>query len=127
MAANVRAAIDSLAGYVDRDDIASLACQGFVSAEKRPSGRLTYKLRWRRDGRQRVCYLGSDPAVAARVQAAVAALQQPKQAERELNKLYVVARRALREVKATLTPPMAASGYGFHGYSARRKSSPVDE
>jgi hypothetical protein len=127
VAASAPESLASLAGFVDREDLASLAVQGFISAETRASGQVTYKLRWRRGGRQRVHYLGSDPAVAARVAAAVAALQQPIQTARELNRLFAATRRALREVKATLTPLMAANGYRFHGFTARLKGTPSDD
>ena len=63
--------------------LAARAGQGFVSAEARPTGAVTYKLRWRRGGRQRVRYLGSDPAAA---RAALAGLQAGARRARALRR-----------------------------------------
>jgi hypothetical protein len=124
VAANVLEILAATAGVVDRDDLTAISARGFVSAEKRPSGLLTYKLRWRRNGRQCVRYLGSDPTIGARVKAAVAALRQPMQTARELNTDFAATRRALREVKAILSPLLAANGLAFHSYTVRRKATP---
>jgi hypothetical protein len=111
---------DDLAGALDPADLGALAAQGFVSAETRPSGAVTYKLRWRRAGRQRVRYLGSDPAAAAAVRAALANLQAPARAGRAAAGLLRRARAALARAKAVLAPALAAKGYHYHGYASRR-------
>ena len=103
----------------------ALARQGFVSAEVRPSGALTYKLRWREGGKQRVVYLGSEPAVAEAVRAGLAALQAPRDARRELARLMGRARKELALLKRTIGPAMAARGYRYHGYTARRTRPPA--
>lgn len=100
-------------------DLAALARQGFVTAERR--GRRTYyKLRFRRGGRQQVRYLGSDPARAAAVERALDQLQQARRHELELPRLTAAARRTMRESKQTLAPLLEAEGLRFHGYAIRR-------
>jgi hypothetical protein len=110
----------ALAARLGPAAVAALARQGFVSAETRTSGATTYKLRWRDGGRQRVAYLGSDPAAAAAVRAGLAALQGPRDARRELARLMARARKELASLKRSLEPAMAARGYRYHGYTARR-------
>jgi hypothetical protein len=127
VAGNALDSFDILAGRIDREDLAALAVQGFVSTEVRPSGQVTYKLRWRRDGRQRVRYLGSDPAVAARVQAAVETLQQPNRSNRLWKVFLAAAWQTSRNIKATLGQPMKEIGYVYHGHTTRLKNTtPVD-
>jgi hypothetical protein len=109
------------------EDLEALTRQGFVAAEPRQrSGRLLgpfFKLRWRRSGRQRVCYLGKSPARADAVRAALEAIQRPLRLARQVARLLAEARKRLRQVKQALAPHLAANGLHLHGYAARRTSA----
>lgn len=110
---------------LDERDLAAIARQGFVAVEfRRRSGRRCgpyYKLRWRVAGRQRVRYLGRNPVLVEHVQAALAAWQAPRRAQRASVALLRAARRALRAAKAAAAPRLVQEGQYFHGYSVRRR------
>jgi hypothetical protein len=106
---------------LNAEELAALRKQGFVSADHRGRARVCYKLRFRHAGRQHVRCLGSDPAVAARVRLELAELQASARLGRELGRRTQEARRALRGVKSSLEPLLAAAGYGFHGLAIRRR------
>ena len=118
---------DALAARLGPAVLAALASQGFVAAETRPGRSPTCKLRWREGGRQRVIYLGSDPATADAVRAGLAALQAPRDARRELARLMARARKELALLKKSLGPAMAARGYRYHGFAARRPRPPAPD
>lgn len=115
--ANAWAAISRRLSPADHD---SLARQGWVSEQIRPSGATTYKLRWRIEGRQRVRYLGSDPAVAAHVRAVLIDMRCARRTERALAQLLRQARFQLAAIKRQLAPDLETIGYAYHGYTARR-------
>jgi hypothetical protein len=119
------AALAHRLGPEDRD---SLARQGWISEQVRSSGARTFKLRWRVEGRQRVRYLGSDPAFAAHVRAILIDMQCARRTERQFAELLGQARRQLAHVKRQLAPELAARGYAYHGYTARRTrtSAPLE-
>ena len=110
----------ALAARLGPDALAALALQGFVSAEPRPSGRTSYKLRWRQGGRQRVRYLGSDAATAERVRAGLAALQAPRDNRRELARLLAGAAAGLARARDGLAAAVGGHGFHFHGYTLRQ-------
>ena len=100
-------------------DYDTLARQGFVCAERR-GGRTYFKIRFRRQRRQVVKYLGSDARFAARVGAELVFLQNVVRQQRELTALTNAARRQLRVAKQRLEPLLAAQGLKFHGLAVRR-------
>jgi hypothetical protein len=110
-------------------DQQALARQGFVAAEYRPGqGRRLgpyFKLRWRRDGRQQVRYLGCDLDWARQIQAALANLQRPRQLIRQVNGLMKEARKRLHQAKDLLEPRLGEGGQYYHGYTARRSAKEV--
>jgi len=77
------------------------------------------KLRFRRDNRQVVRYLG-DTEQAATIRSELARLQADCRLERELVRLAKSARRMLRDGKRRLEPIVAAENLRFHGLSLRR-------
>jgi POTRA domain TamA domain 1 len=101
-------------------DVDALRRHGFVAGERRRSGAMSYKLRWRILGRQRVRYLGSDPEIAAAVTAALATLQTPDRAGRELDRSLSRTRAELRKLRARSAAALNAIGYYWHGFSIRR-------
>jgi hypothetical protein len=112
-------------------DLDALAKRGFVAADSRPSRAGPprgpyYKLRWREGGRQRVRYLGTDPARAEAVRDALAELHRPARLARGLARLLAEARQRLRRVRRALQPHLAARGLRLHGYAARRASARRD-
>jgi hypothetical protein len=113
---------DPLAG-LGAEDYEALARQGFVAAERRPGAGgprgPSYKLRWRRGGRQRARYLGRDPGRAAAVGAALADLQRAGRAARRAARVLREAARWLRRARRALGPPLAGRGLRLHGYAAR--------
>ena len=111
------------------EDLEALTRQGFVAAEPRRRGGRPlgpfFKLRWRRSGRQRVRYLGKDPARADAVRAALEGLRRPVRLARQAARLLAEARKRLRQVKQALAPRLAAGGLHLHGYEARRTAAPA--
>jgi hypothetical protein len=95
-----------------------LARQGFVSVEQR-GNRTNYKLRFRRDGRQVVRFIGDAP-FADIVKTELDRLQARRQICRELATLDRAARRQLRNTKTELEPLVKAYGWKFHGRDVRR-------
>jgi len=65
-------------------EVAAVARQGFVSAERRKRSMTVYKLRYRIAGRQRACYLGTDAAFAALIKTALARHQRAHRLNAEL-------------------------------------------
>lgn len=102
-------------------DYASLRAQGWVSQERLPSGRICFKLRFRRtpSGRQSVRYIGTDAAVADEVRQELAALQAETRNERELKRIRKAAFRQLRDAKKKLGPLLAPEGFIFYGFELR--------
>jgi len=116
---------DGLAGLrLSPGDLQALARQGFVATEARQGRGPSYKLRWRRGGRQRVRYLGPDPGRAEQVRAALEALQRPHRIARRVAQLLGEARKRLLNVKRLLEPHADACGFRYHGYTTRRPASP---
>jgi hypothetical protein len=101
-------------------EVDAIQRQGFVASEQRGNKTLVYKLRFRIDGRQRVCYLGTDAGYAARVSAALRALQQQRTFEWRMGARAAELRSILRTIKPRLAPHAAASGLQFHGRRLRR-------
>ena len=105
---------------VNAADQAALARRGFVSREIRGRGTTVFKLRFRRDGRQRVHYLGTDAGGVRRVQEALRELQEERRIELDMGRLHRDAAKLLRDGKRLLEEPLAAVGLRFHGRSIRR-------
>ena len=101
---------------LDDRDLQALSRQGFVAHEQR-NGRSHHKLRFRRDGRQRVRYV---PHAAVALEKELHALQQQRLLERELAALHRRGRVLFDEMKVRLAPIVAAEGLIFHGFSIRR-------
>ena len=101
------------------EDLACLARQGCVTAEFRGQSGPYYKLRWRRDGRQRVLYLGRDSTRAEEVRAALEISRMPLRRARRLSLQMKKARRGLQEVRNMVAPLLAVHGLHYHGYAAR--------
>jgi hypothetical protein len=107
------------------EDLNALAHQGFVAPERRQAGTF-FKLRFRRDGRQVVRYVGG-PEKAACVATELKTLQVARYNRRELDKLGRVARQLLRDAKAKLEPPLLELGFKFHGRAIRRPRRTVSQ
>lgn len=102
---------------LDDRDLQALSRQGFIAHEQR-NGHAHHKLRFRRDGRQRVRYV---PHFAVSgLEKELHALQQQRLLERELAALHRRGRVLLDEMKVRLAPIVAAEGLIFHGFSIRR-------
>ena len=102
------------------------ARQGFLAQEFRQGRGPYYKLRWRQGGRQRVLYLGRDPARAERVRALLEHLQRPLRLARQLARLLQETRKHLHKAKSLLESQAQTQGLHYHGYSARRTLSPQE-
>lgn len=96
----------------------ALTQQGFVAEEPR-GNRRRYKLRFRRDGRQTVRYVGSAERAEA-VKRELNQLQQDVQLERELKAWVKRTNQRLREAKRQLEPLLNAQGFAFHGQAIRK-------
>jgi hypothetical protein len=108
-------------GFAPEEIQSLFSREGFLHAESR-GGRTYYKLRYRRDGRQRVKYVAAVlvPAIRAELQA----LQQNLQLRREIAALERHARRVLRDVKRTLQPVLGPE-FRFHGQAIRQRRIPA--
>jgi hypothetical protein len=104
-------------------DFALLRRQGFVSCERR-GARQVFKVRFRREGRQVVWRIGSDPAFAAEVRRELEALQVQRRRTREFRRLARLGRQALRDSKRVLAPVLAQDGFYFHGLAVRLRRRP---
>jgi hypothetical protein len=104
-------------------DLAALAHQGFLALERRQE-RTYYKLRFRRDGRQIVRYVGGVEKMAL-VAEELSLLQTARRHQRELNELVAAARKQLRNGKAQLEPALLERGFKFHGLAIRRQRRPA--
>ena len=104
------------------EDVAALARQGFVAADRRVGGRRYFRLCWRAAGQQRTRYLG-DAERASQARRELALLQRERTAERELARLRRDARRLLRASKAELAARLKDRGLHFHGLAIRRRDA----
>jgi hypothetical protein len=103
---------------LDDGDADALARQGFIAAERRGE-RSYFRLRFRRDGRQRVRYIGSLDRAQA-VQFELDRLRVDVRLQRRLATLSRDAARSLRDAKRTLEPLLEARGFHFHGQAIRK-------
>lgn len=104
------------------EDYRTLRRQGSVCSEGR-RGTIYYKLRFRTaDGRQRVRYLGSDPAVAESIRCELRQLQTYRRCRTELSRRHREARMLLRQVKRNLAEVIATGGFYCHGFAIRRRN-----
>ncbi len=105
---------------ISSEETEALARQGFVSAERRGPNCTVYKLRFRKDGRQQVRYLGTSAESAAAVEQELQKLQQTIRQRRQMFELYEAMRKQLADVKETLRPLLLSEGFDFHGFSMRK-------
>jgi hypothetical protein len=98
----------------------ALTRQGFIRSEKRGT-KTIFRLRYRVHGRQHVRYVS--PRDAKALEAELASLQRQVRARRGLAVHAALARRALRDRRLTLAPPLKALGYHFHGHQIRRSQN----
>ena len=105
---------------ISSEETKALAKQGFVSAERRGPNCTVYKLRFRRDGRQQVRYLGTSTELATAVEQELEKLQQTVRQNQQMFELYEAMRKQLAEVKVTLRPLLLSKGFSFHGFSVRK-------
>lgn len=100
------------------EEIAALRQQGFVACEAR-AGRVIYKLRFRLRGRQRVRYLGTDPARADGVERLIQAIQSGRRFKKQLRELDHEVTEKLKNLKQRLSPFLDRAGLKFHGLAIR--------
>ncbi len=105
---------------LNASDLAAVARQGFVSRERRSEDSVVYKLRFRLEGRQRVCYAGATDEAAQRARQAVAELQAERRIELDIGRFHRETAQLLRDSKRQLAGPLAAAGFRFHGRAIRR-------
>ncbi|MCA9123709.1 MAG: hypothetical protein H6822_08635 [Planctomycetaceae bacterium] len=110
---------------LDNNDLEALSHQGFICRERR-GDRVYHKLRFRRNGKQVVRYIGSAERATV-VEREVSALQSEATAFRELNAAVKIANKMLRDSKTQLEPMLASYGYEFHGRSIRRPRKRLDD
>ena len=104
-------------------DFDALRLQGFVSREIR-HGRICFRLRFRRHGRQVAIGLGAELWLAERIGEELAELQVNRRLALQQARLIQAARRLLRRSKRALEPALRNAGYRFHGYEIRRPRDP---
>jgi hypothetical protein len=102
------------------EECLALSQQGFISQYLDSKRRISFKLRFRCGGRQRVRCLGSNLAFVEKVQGELERLQLECQMARQLIWETKNARRLLRESKSALQDMLGAAGFHFHGYGVRR-------
>ena len=110
---------------LDDSDLEVLSRQGSICRDNR-GDRVYHKLRFRRDGRQVVRYIGSAERATA-VDRELSELQSEATAFRELNAVVNIANKMLRDSKTQLEPLLASHGLAFHGRSIRRPRKRPDD
>ncbi len=100
------------------NDLEELSTQGFVCEERRGDRRY-FKLRFRRNGKQVVRYVGNADRAAA-VESELSELQYEATVMRDLKARAKIARRMLREAKMLIEPTLEANGFAFHGLAIRQ-------
>ena len=106
-------------------DLQALARQGFVATEPRQGRGPSYKLRWRRGGRQRVRYVGRDPVRVGQIRAALENLRHAHWVARRLAQLLAEAHRGIRNAKKLLQLRAEECGGHYHGFTLRRPRLPA--
>lgn len=106
------------------EEIAAVKCQGVVCQEARGRKSSIFKLRFRVDGRQRVQYLGSDPAYAETVREELRSIRKGKLMDKRLRSLVSEAKRLLRQSISRLQPLVEPIGISFHGRALRQARRP---
>ena len=106
------------------EDLRMLTQQGFLSREIRRD-KTYFKLRFRRDGHQRVKYVSARQAPAVRAE--LTELQRAVQITRNLDAATRDAQQILRQTKRQLQPVLATRGLAFHGLAVRRRRGPKTE
>lgn len=104
-------------------DLNELSRQGFIGQEKRKD-RTYYKLRFRRNHKQVVRYIGSAEC-ATDVRTDLKVLQAETAILRELNSIVKMASQMLQDAKTKLGPLFEANGLAFHGLAVRRSRKPT--
>ncbi len=87
--------------------------------EERRGDRRYFKLRFRRNGKQVVRYVGNADRAAA-VESELSDLQYEATVMRELKARAKIARSMLREAKMLIEPTLEANGFTFHGLAIRQ-------
>jgi len=106
------------------EDYRALRRRGTVCTERRRGGEY-FKLRFRtEDGRQRIRYLGKDPAVAETIRRELQGLQLHRRHLGVVKRRDTEARRLLRRVKQNLADAVGVLGCHFHGFAIRRRRRP---
>jgi len=108
------------------EDLMMLTRQGFISCETRPGRTPRFKLRFRREGKQVVRYIGCDAGQAKSLREELAELQMRRKAERRLSAVTRQARHVLRQAKRKLEPTFHEHGLAFHGLTVRRPRCRTD-
>ena len=80
---------------------------------------MLFKLRFRRDRKQVVRYVGNAKSADA-VRSELSALQAEVRVTRELKAIARIAGKMLRDAKTELKPILECHGFKFHGLSVRR-------
>lgn len=101
------------------DDLAS---QGSIQRDVASSGRATFKLRFRSEGRQVVRCLGGDAQFVKQIERELAELQHAVKERRSSRRLLRSAGSALRHLKQRLEPRLRLIGFHFHGREIRRQA-----
>jgi hypothetical protein len=106
-------------------DLGELRRQGFISREVR-DGKVYYKLRFRRDGRQAVIGLGTDQKLAEGIGDELTRLQAKRQRDLDVKRLSREARGLLRRSKQDLEAALRDAGFRFHGYEIRKQRTSTE-
>jgi hypothetical protein len=108
-------------------DVAALKRSGTITQETRGRGTVIYKLRYRREGRQVVKYLGVDRSFVRHVGEQLALLQVPARRRRRLRRVAAETRSVLHDVRARVRSTLQEAGFTFHGLTIRRSRSSDDQ
>jgi hypothetical protein len=104
---------------LDEEDLLALASQGFLNIERRGQN-VYYKLRFRRNGQQRVHYVGSEQKAVA-VRQELELLQNAVKRRAKIRKLQQLALRTSRQARQQLAPVLEKHNIFFHGIQPRKR------
>jgi hypothetical protein len=108
------------------EELAAVQRGGSVSRKPRGRHGFVFLLRFQLNGKQKAAYVGTDPALAKKIQAAIEDLQRPRKLLQRLRKRIQEVRQYLASIKPLMEPHVLAAGYHFHGRTIRRLRQPAE-
>ena len=107
---------------LENADLQLLRRQGYLEFDRRSAGGSAgcWRLRFRREGRLRTVYVGTDDQRLDRVRRELAAIQFAHRQHHQQAQMLRLAKQLLKRAKAQAAPMARQVGFHFHGRVLRR-------